>query len=129
MLFGFALVSEYDGLLKRLIDLGIKYFLHFGGLEDDIVHILVEELLRVNIEVIMFLALAEELLLEPVAALVQVFADFEVLRAQVIERGGASLEMILQHSQAVIFINYRKLVYSANHITHFLFRMNPIGFS
>lgn len=68
-----------------------------------------EEFLRVNVEVVMFFALAEELLFQPVPAFVQIFAHFKMLRAQIVERSSASLEMILQHYCHLLLYYYSAL--------------------
>lgn len=80
-IFNFPLIIKHNRILQRPIEIIIENLLHLSRLKNDIIDILMKELLRIEIKIIMFFALAKEFLFQSVPALVQVFAHFEMLGA------------------------------------------------
>jgi hypothetical protein len=78
-------------------------FLYFGILEAEIIQLLMEVLLRVEVEIVVFLALIEELLLHTVLPPREVLLDLELLTTQFVHQLDIALEKVLRHG-CYIFI-------------------------
>lgn len=78
-------------------------FLYLRIFEAEVIEFLMEVLLRVEIEIVVFLALIEELLLHTVLPPREVLLHLELLAAQFVHQLDIALEKVLRHG-CYIFI-------------------------
>lgn len=91
------LIAKTGGLLHEFKEGLIESVLDFRVVEADVVEFFVKILLRVEVEVVVFFALIEELLLHAVLAALQVLLDLELFGAEVVHDLDVALEEVFGH--------------------------------
>jgi hypothetical protein len=92
-----VLIAKTSGLLHEFEEGLIKSVLNFGVVEADVVEFFVEILLGVEVEVVVFFALVEELLLHAVLAALQILLDLELFGSEVVHDLDVALEEVFGH--------------------------------
>lgn len=105
-----TLAIDIERLGNGLVEKVEEMFLDLGRFKRNIVDFFVKILLGIDIEVVVFFALAEKLLSEFVLAFFEILGVLEVLTAQLIHQVDALLEIVFRHLNKINKILNREVL-------------------